>query len=270
MTEKLLTKLNGIEFSRRDFARKLGFTGAGLAGVAVLGGLATRKAFADDGDNDADDKPAATDIDILNFALNLEYLEAEFYTIATFGTTIEGAGLIPASAVSGPTLGPAHTVPNFASSDIAYLASALRDDEQEHVLFLRKALGDAAVPKPTIDLTPLANALANDEGFIVAAAELESVGASAYAGAAPMIQSKDVLDAAARIALTEAQHTGAMWTEVVRRGFAVPAVDQKLTSPGPTNPFFVDKSGLTIPRTVQEVLAIVKPLFPNGLNGNIK
>lgn len=271
MKEEFLTKLAEMNVSRRDFAKKVGFTGASVAGVTVLGGLFSKRAFADDGDNDGDDQPAASDIDILNFALNLEYLEAEFYYIASNGATIEAAGIIPASAVSGPTLpASAHQVPNFASSDVAYLASALRDDEVQHVLFLRQALGDAAVPKPTIDLSPLASALDNDENFIIAAATLEPVGTSAYAGAAPLIQSKTVLDAAARIGLTEAQHSGAMRTEAIRRGFQVPASDKKDVPPMPNATFFVDKMGLTIPRTPQEVLAIVKPFFPDGLNGNIR
>ncbi len=270
MTEKVLTKLTEVEFSRRDFARKLGLTGAGLAGAAVVGGLLTPKAFADDGDNDGDDLPAASDVDILNFALNLEYLEAEFYTIASFGVTLEDSGLIPNLRVSGPTRGTVQSVPKFASSDVAYLASALQRDEVQHVLFLLKALGEAAVPKPTFDLSPLAAALQSDEGFIVTAASLEPVGTSAYAGAAPLIQSKTVLDAAARIGLTEAQHTGAMRSEVVRRGFTVPAADKKDMLPGPNSPFFIDEMGLTIPRTAQEIIAIVKPLFPAGLNGNIK
>lgn len=273
MKEELLRKLTETPVSRRDFAKKLGISGAGLAGVAVLSGsLLSQKAFADDGDNDGDDQqqPASSDIDILNFALNLEYLEAEFYTIASFGVTLEDSGLVPNLKSSGPTRGMAQSVPNFASSDVAYLASALQRDEVQHVLFLLQALGSAAVPKPTIDLSSLSFALQSDQGFIIAAASLEPVGTSAYAGAAPLIQSKTVLDAAARIGLTEAQHTGAMRTEVVRRGFKVPASDKKDVLPGPDSPFFVDKMGLTIARTAQEVIAIVKPLYPDGLNGNIK
>lgn len=274
MKSELLQIQKEGSISRRDFARKIGIGGATLAGATMFGSVVTSvlepKALAQNGNNEANDTLTASDIDILNFALNLEYLEAEFYYIASFGVTIEAAGVIPKSAVSGPTRAPAHMVPNFASSDVAYLASALREDEVQHVLFLRKALGSAAVRKPTIDLTPLATGLANDEGFIIAAATLEPVGTSAYLGAAPLITSKSVLDAAARIGFTEAQHAGAMRTEAIRRGFTVHASDGADVVPTPNKPFFVDPTGLTIPRTPQEVLAIVKPFFPDGLNGNIK
>jgi ferritin-like protein len=270
MKTEFLKQLTETAVSRRDFAKKLGIGGAGVAGATMLSGIITPRAFADDGDSDGDDQPASSDIDILNFALNLEYLEAEFYTIASFGVTLEASGLIPGLKTSGETRGKAQSVPNFASSDVAYLASALQRDEVQHVLFLLKALGSAAVPKPTIDLTSLSFALESDQGFIIAAASLEPVGTSAYAGAAPLIQNKSVLDAAARIGLTEAQHAGAMRTEVVRRGFKVPASDKKDVLPGPDSPFFVDPMGLTVPRTAQEIIAIVKSLFPDGLNGNIK
>ena len=46
-------------------------------------------------------------------------------------------------------------VKNFASSNIAYLASALREDEGDHVIYLRRALGSAAVKKPAINLDAL-------------------------------------------------------------------------------------------------------------------
>ena len=271
MKEEFIRMLSQTQFSRRDFGKKLGIGGAGIAGATLLGGTAV-SAFADDGDKDEDDQMSQSDVDILNFALNLEYLEAEFYYIASNGSTIEAAGVIPADAVSGPTLpASAHSVPGFEKSDVAYLASALRDDEVAHVLFLRAALGSAAVPKPKIDLSPLASALENDRNFIIAAALLEPVGTSAYAGAAPLIKNSTILAAAAGIGFTEAQHSGAMRTEAIRRGFQVPMADKKGVPPLPDSTFFVDKkTGLTIPRSAQEVLAIVKPFFPDGLNGNIR
>jgi hypothetical protein len=45
-------------------------------------------------------------VDILNFALNLEYLEAEFYTVATTGKTIEQSGIaVSGTGNPGPTTG---------------------------------------------------------------------------------------------------------------------------------------------------------------------
>ena len=90
-----------------------------------------------------------TDADILNFALNLEYLEAEFYLRAATGQglapgEIEGQGSL--GAVTG-----GRKVP-FKSSDIRRYAQEIAGDEHAHVKFLRAALGGAAVARPRINL----------------------------------------------------------------------------------------------------------------------
>src|ERR1700679_1784706 len=80
--------------NRRSFVRKLGLAGA------FLGAGAATKSW---GQSAA---PAIADADILNFALNLEYLEAEFYTVATTGATIGSSGVVVNGAgSSGPTTG---------------------------------------------------------------------------------------------------------------------------------------------------------------------
>src|SRR5271166_4456201 len=85
---------------------------------------------------------APADVDILNFALNLEYLEAEYYLFAVNGTglpstDINGVGTTGDVVVGSP-------VP-FKSPDIAQFAKSIADDELAHVEFLRSALGSAAV-----------------------------------------------------------------------------------------------------------------------------
>ena len=257
--------------SRRSFAKRIGMMSAGAVGTTVMGASIVNafggSAFAQGG---------VTDVDILNFALNLEYLEAEFYTKATEGATIEQEGLIPSSAVSGPTNG-GQKVPNIANSPIAYIASQVTRDEKHHVQYLRAALGSAAVKKPTINLNALGFGFGNWAEFLKLATLFEDVGTSAYLGAAPLIQNKTYLDAAARIYGTEAQHSGALRTHAVDYGITIPAVDGKSVSPTPSAPFFVDSQGLTIPRSTREVLNIVYGntgnsggFYPNGLNGNIR
>lgn len=121
-----------------------------------------------------------SDMDILNFALNLEYLEANFYYLAAFGTTIE-VGNAASMAANAPALGingvignnsagstsgvsanagvtgaPANStykVP-FASPVLAAYAVETAVEEGKHVALLRSALGSAAVAQPALNLTP--------------------------------------------------------------------------------------------------------------------
>ena len=261
-----LEKLIENPSERRGFLKRVGTTSIGVAALAMMGGSA-EKLIA---------QTTITDIDILNFALNLEYLEAEFYGVASFGATLEQRGVITSTQQSGPTRG-GHMVPNFGSSKIAYLASAIRDDETDHVVFLRKALGSAAVKKPTINLDALGFGFDNMNDFLRLARVFEDVGVSAYLGAAPLIKNKTYLDAAARILATEAQHSGSIRDRVIQFGLSSPAADSKDIPPTVKHPFFVDSSGLTIPRTTTEVLKIVYAggahsggFYPAGLNGNIR
>lgn len=252
-------------FDRRKFFKRAGTAGLGIAAGTMLAG-SLEKLSASTTYNDAD---------IVNFALNLEYLEAEFYSVATYGATLEHRGLLPSSAISGPTTG--GKMVSFSGSNIAYIASALRVDEEKHVAYLRSALGSGAVKKPTINLNALGFGFNNMGEFLKLARIFEDVGVSAYLGAAPLIQNKTYLDAAARILATEAQHAGAVRIEVITWGVANVKVDSKDVPPTQSTPFDVDSNALSIPRSPSEVLNIVYHggshsggFFPNGLNGNIK
>lgn len=79
--------------NRRSFVRKLGIASAVLGASGTVGKAQTPA-------------PQPTDADILNFALNLEYLEAEFYTIATTDQTLDRDGIgITGTGVPGATTG---------------------------------------------------------------------------------------------------------------------------------------------------------------------
>lgn len=262
----LLEKVVESPMDRRKFATRVGFAGLGVAATTMLGGNLGKLHAA----------TTITDTDILNFALNLEYLEGEFYSMASFGATLAERGIIPQSAVGGPTTG-GKMVPQFGSSPVAYIASALRDDEADHVTFLRKALGSAAVKKPTINLDALGFGFNNMTEFLQLSRVFEDVGVSAYAGAAPLLKNSTFVDAAARILATEAQHSGAIRTSVIRFGISSAAVDSVDVPPTTSHPFFVDNMALSIARTTSQVLKIVYGggshsggFFPDGLNGNIK
>ncbi|HZF66003.1 MAG TPA: ferritin-like domain-containing protein [Chitinophagaceae bacterium] len=125
---------------------------------------------------------------ILNFALTLEYLEAEFYTRG-----VAASGLIPAgTAVAGLT--------------------QIRDDENKHVAFLKSVLGNDAVPKPNFDFTaggafPNPFAAGNYDVFLALAQAFEDTGVRAYKGQAPnLLGNKTVLQAALNIHSVEARH----------------------------------------------------------------
>ena len=261
---ELLERIVESPMDRRKFVKRAGATGLGVAAMTMLGGSLGKVQAA-----------TVTDIDILNFALNLEYLEAEFYLMATYGTTLVRSGVITAADTTGPTTG--GNMVNFTGANSAFIASALRTDEVLHVKYLRAALGSAAVKKPAINLSALGYGYANVNDFLKLGRQFEDVGVSAYLGAAPLITSKAYLDAAARIMDTEAQHSGAVRLLCIWNGVNSPAVDGKDIPPTQQKPFDVDGNALSIPRTTSEVLHIVYGggttsggFYPNGMNGNIK
>lgn len=162
--------------NRRTFLMSAGAAGLSLAGAGLL---PDKGAFHDSKVEAA----AYSDLDILNFALNLEYLEAEFYLMATWGTTLVGLGVINESDTMGPTTG-GKMVPNFGSYPEACFAQALRNDEISHVKLLRAALGANAAPKPAINLDALGYGFADINGWLELGRQFEDVGVSAYLGGA--------------------------------------------------------------------------------------
>lgn len=230
---------------RRAFLRVAGGGAAALAGGAFLASCGGGGG-GNGGGTGATPTPTATpttavsDADILNFALNTEYLEAEFYVYAT-----TGAGL-PANLRTGTgqqgTVTPGKQV-NFTDPVVAQYAREIAADETAHVAFLRAQLGSAAVAEPNIDVgfgpnnafSTAARAAglvgqgvafdpyASDENFLLGAFIFEDVGVTAYKGASPLIASKVFLEAAAGILAAEAYHAGLIRTILYRKGMATPA-----------------------------------------------
>jgi hypothetical protein len=261
-------KVARIAADRRSFLKGAGVAGLGLASAAMV---ANKYVF-----NEQKVEAASyDDADILNFALNLEYLEAEFYLMSTYGTTLVGAGVISKADETGPTTGGGR-VPNFGSSWDAVIATALRTDEVAHVKLLRSALGSAAAKKPAINLNALGYGYSSVASWLKLARQFEDVGISAYLGAAPLITSKAYLATAGAILSTEAQHSGSIRTLCIMAGVTSPAVDSHDIPPTSKAPFDVDANALSIPRTPAEVLNIVYHggkcsggFYPDGMNGVI-
>lgn len=180
-----------------------------------------------------------TDTDILNYALNLEYLEATFYLYAATGAGLQAADTTPGSS-SATTVGTVTAtgvtaVPTTSAVEQDFI-NELAYTEQQHVRLLRSALGPDAVAIPAIDLTffgPLATAasitLPNNatfspfgsfDAFLVGAFIFEDVGVTAYSGGATLISSPTVLSDAAAILSVEAYHAGAIRTLLTARAIA--------------------------------------------------
>ena len=157
--------------SRRDFFKALAAAGVGAAAGSVL---LSRKASAQ-----------STDVDIANFALTLEYLEAEFYGLA-----------LDSGVLSGDALG---------------VVTNLFDHESQHVdaiIGLLEGAGATPVAKPEFVFPE--DAFTSQAGILELAATFEPVGVGAYLGAAPLIQSPDILAAAGSIAGVEGEHVVAV------------------------------------------------------------
>ena len=164
-----------------------------------------------------------SDVDVLNFALNLEYLETEFYLRGATGTGIpaadqlSGAGAVTVASSSKVT---------FSTSLTQGLAAELAQTELQHVRVIQatiKSLNGTPIPAPALDYTngfngaasaagigASFNPFANEINFFLGALTFEEVGVSAYTGAAGLISNATVLSAAAGIQAAEAYHAGSL------------------------------------------------------------
>ena len=227
--------MNDRKINRRQALQNFGLLGAGAALAACTPAVIA-----------VDPPKPDLDVAVLNFALNLEYLEAEFYLQAAFGR-----GLSDADAGGGPA--------SVGGRKLTYVGQPIDDavkayieeiaiDEENHVKFLRKALGSAAVARPKINIggapgdafyeaglaasggvlkgfDPYANALF----FLHGAFIFEDVGVTAYKGASPLITNPGFLEAAAGILAVEAYHAGEIRTLLYSQRDVVAAAGLKVS-----------------------------------------
>ncbi|UAK23171.1 ferritin-like domain-containing protein [Sphingomonas nostoxanthinifaciens] len=291
--------------SRRALFKAFGAITAAAGGIAA-GSILSR----------ADAQTAITDADILNFALNLEYLEAQFYQYAVFGTGLPST-MLGGTGTQGAVTGGRKV--NFTDPAVAAYAKEIAQDEVAHVTFLRTQLGASAVAQPAIDVgTDPSGAFSSaaraagligagqsfdpyssDENFLLGAFIFEDVGVTAYKGAAPLINNKTYLEAAAGILAVEAYHASIVRTTLYQKGIATPALidatekisaardsldgssddDQGIRGTGTaSNIVPLDANGIAYSRTTGHVLNIVYlnsgavskgGFFPSGVNGTI-
>ena len=171
--ELAAVEVNGM--TRHAFMARSAIAAGTVYGLASVGPF-VREALGQEGGGD---------VDILNFALTLEYLEAAFYAQAL-------------KEVSG------------LAGEAKEIATTLRENEDAHVKALAatvKDLGGTPVKAPGVDF---GKAFADEASFLKTAQTFEDLGVSAYNGAAPEIESKDVLAAAGGIVQVEARHAAAI------------------------------------------------------------
>ena len=230
------------------------------------------------------------EVDILNFALNLEYLEAEFYTYATTGKSISSFGIGTKGRADGDN--PARGGTCVGGGKVAFskdetllhdIATQIGADERAHVTLLRGALGSSAVAMPNIDLGALGFGFGNQHDFLRAARILEDIGVTAYSGAAGLLKTPDIITAAACLLGAEAEHAASIRTQIGRLKIPTTALDGVDLVPPPSgDPRQVlsikVSDGLIATRTAGQVLYLAfggkvgarqGGFFPTGLNGTI-
>lgn len=178
--------------NRRDFAKgALALGGAGLLSAVALG------AGKNGGLVFAQDAPFKNDLDVLNYALTLEFFEAELYKVLVAGGKLQG-------------------------KDLQYI-QLFGQQEQAHVdavLATIQKLGGTPVQKGNYNFPTLNTR----EDVLNLLNVVEQTGVGAYLGAAGYIQNKDILAAAASIMQVEARHTA-----LIRYLLGIPPVPDAFT-----------------------------------------
>lgn len=217
---------------RRGDDRRAFFTAA-LGAAAVGAGALTLATPAS--------AQALTDVDVLNLALNLEYLKVNFYGFAANGAALAGAD-IAGTGTAGAATGGRQVA--FSDPLIAAFAKEMAADQLARVKFLRTALGTSTVAQSAIDLgtTPAGafstamraagligagasfDPYANDENFLLAAFLFGDLGVTAYRGLASLIASKTFLEAIGGMLAADGYNAANVRSRLYRRGVATPSL----------------------------------------------
>jgi hypothetical protein len=289
--EKLKNLASGRALNRRNFMAALGMTGAAATMTGCSSSTSTVAVSA----------TGAGQTNYLNFALNLEYLEATFYSYVTQGMDLPSSLTAGSGAVTGA---PAAKL-TFPNQQITDLFNEIYYDELSHVMALTGLLGPSAVARPAINLAALGSVTATN---VIGIARLfEDVGITAYTGAASYLSDSN-LTFAAQILGVESFHSGALRLISIQNGVSYVGVSTDSYDVKPVDPgsaaaaaagpvgggFFPTAystptsagssvagvpSGFVFTRTTSQILNIVYGgggsgtasggFFPSGVNGAI-
>jgi hypothetical protein len=240
---------------RRQFLRSasvLGMAAGGSALLAACGSKGGNKAPTPTPTSSSSPTPTPTGTatttystaDFLAFALNLEYLEAQFFSQAAFGTALDATLTVGASAddKAGTVTGGRKVA--FTDSIVAEYAREIAADEKGHVGVLRTSLGSTVVAQPALNIdggasgafTAAARAAglvgsgatfdpyASDANFLLAAFLLEDVVVTAYKGMIPYIATSTLIETVAGLQATESYHAGLIRSTLYAKGVATPSL----------------------------------------------
>ena len=274
---KIIDELFDASPNRRSFLKKIGVATAAVGAMSVTGVTSA-------------DAQTSTEIEVLKFALNLEYLEAQFYTYASYGVSITNFGIgldghanSPNPPSGGYTIGGAKV--NFSNNLVftPEIAAQIGADERAHVMLLRTALGAQKIAQPNINLNALGFGFGSENDFLKLARTFEDIGVAAYAGAAGLLTTPAIITTAARILAAEAEHVGSIRTQVSRLNIPTSPLDGADIIPPPSGSqdhylSINTANGLPATRTPGQVLYLAYGLqtnvseggfFPTGVNGAI-
>ncbi|OEO30490.1 Tat (twin-arginine translocation) pathway signal sequence containing protein [Devosia insulae DS-56] len=213
---------------QQDRSRRwlLKWSAASAAGVAIGGALLPNFGIsaalaADLGEGD---------VGVLNYAYALEQLEAAFYTMVVDS---------PYADISG---------------DETALLTDIRDHEVEHREFLKKALGDGAIPALEVDFSAVD--FKSRASVLGTAMVFEDLGVGAYNGAGKLIENPDYLLAAGKIVSVEARHAAAIRDLLNPNSVSFAGDD------------VVDKNGLDVAYAPTEVLPKAGPFIKTDVTAN--
>lgn len=289
----------GRALNRRNFLTAFGMTGV-AAGAGLMSGCNATTTTVPV----TNASPAETGI--LTFALNLEYLEATFYSYLTTGADIAPPPGVTANvslAGSGPVTGaPALlALTGTNAQQTIDLLNEIYYDAYNHVAFLQGLLGSASVPRPAINLAAFGTVTATNA--LAIARLLKDVAVTAYNGAIPSLTTSN-LTYASQILGTESSHGGALRLLNIQTGATAVTTGDTLdvlpfdpgtaaiAAAGPTSsggfiPTYGGAAGTTAgiayARTTSQVLAVLYGapgtpapahtssggFFPKGVNGTI-
>ncbi len=276
MSKSLIPELVDASPNRRSFLKKIGIATAAVGALSV----ATPHSA---------EAQTATEDAVLNFALNLEYLEAEFYTYAINGTSITAYGIgingvaNPGNPAAGGMTTGGHMV-SFSNNLVfsQAIATQIASDERAHVKLLRSALGPLAIAKPNLNLNALGFGFGSQNEFLKLARIFEDIGVTAYAGAAGLLTTPAIITTAAQILAVEAEHVSSIRTQIARLNIPTgPPLDGVDILPPPSGSQLTYLSvnpatGLPSLRTPGQVLFLAFGMqagvsrggfFPTGVNG---